>query len=1182
MGFLTMFSWTSMWSLFGLISIVTAIWFAGPAIAIAEYKPLEPILNRVLLIVLVCLIFLGIYLFKLYKTKKMNEHVLEEIKASDIHDQAEMAAKHESGLQQQFDSIDTILQRQQGKEKQNFLQRTFGSKGDYIYDKPWFIVIGAPGVGKTTSILNSGLTFPIGTTDHVSKLAGTRDCDWFLTDEALLLDTAGRFVEQNNDATNSNDWNELLGLLKRCRPKQPINGLVLMLSADDILNNNDEKIQNQIQQIRVRLQEMQASFKTTFPLYIMVNKVDLIAGFNQYFNYLDETERKQTFGVSLDPLSVTSAEKINKLTAEIDQIVSKLQSNLFTSISFNNQHNDPADLAIGFANEFDKFSLTLKSYLKKLLNLSRYDSEINLSGVYFTSAAQSSDDGFVLDEANNATLKHKYSNNISSTLVAGSKSYFIHSIFKELLLNTANIAGIDSAWIKKRRKIYWTVALLLGLLTLAVLLLLWRSFSYNSKYQQAVDTQLAQLEVDAKKVDINNVSSLLSFTNKVYSLPNWNINKELLSKSFFKNMGLSQHQDIEKAALAKHQSLIDESLFPVISNEVYKDLKNNIESKDYNKIYNNLKAYLMLYQAEHYDKKYIYQWAVSNIILKSDHDQNVMKSFEKLLDQKKLSPQQKFDPGLVQQARDLLVYTDIASVIMQDLNTHIKTMDQQSLPAVSYVSMGGPATNNIFRRNSNQTLNEAVNVLYTKYGYQNLFLPFVNKRLNSIYKEEKWVIGDSAQFKSPDDVISDIYRLYSLQYVATWKSYLQDVRMVQPQNLQQAIVMSKQLSEKNSSLAGIIRGISQNTNLLSPKAPATPEANKPEVPADAKQAVQAKATAAVAAEAQKAPTVFITEAKVQGYLENIANNFSQFQGLTLTTAESGSQLDEIIKSINDLYVYLVALELSIQSEDQLMPDTKPLINYKAQVNRLPDPFRPMLDVFVGKITESSQAYKDGQLSAVVKQQDQMVQNSCKNLLANKYPFDRTAKQEISVQELSQVFGKEGLFLSTLSSNVMVSANNQVPFRVLLDQGVLNRSAAYNAAQAVNTQYFGGNSQPKVDIALRIKAMDKDIDNLSIVYDGKKTNYYHGPVNAIIVSWPAKDGAFTIEATAANASPEKLEAKGDWALYRMLDQAQKVIPLPDGKSMLAIFELGNKTVQIEFTALSGQNPFNLAGLKDFKC
>ncbi|QOW47023.1 MULTISPECIES: type VI secretion system membrane subunit TssM [Acinetobacter] len=1178
MGFLTMFSWTSMWSLFGLISIVTTIWFAGPMIAFAEYKPLEPVLNRVLLIILVCLIFLGIYLFKLYKTKKMNEHVLEEIKASDIHDRAESPVKNESGLQEQFNNIDTILQRQQVKQEQNFFQRIFGSKEDYIYDKPWFIVIGAPGVGKTTAILNSGLTFPIGTTDHVSKLAGTRDCDWFLTDEALLLDTAGRFVEQNNDVTNSNDWNELLGLLKRCRPKQPINGLVLMLSADDILNNNDEKIQSQIQQIRVRLQEMQASFNTTFPLYIMVNKVDLISGFNQYFNYLDETERQQTFGVSLDPLSITSAEKINKLTDEIDVIVAKLQNNLFTSISFNNQQNDPADLAIGFPNEFERFTFTLKSYLKKLLNLSRYDSEINLSGVYFTSAVQSADDGFILDAENSAALKHKYSQNINSTLVPNSKSYFIHSIFKELLLNTANIAGIDTSWIKKRRKIYWTVAILLGLLLLALLLLLLRSFAYNHKYQEAVATQLTQLEAESKKVDINNVSSLLGFTNKVYNLPTWNINKELLSKSFFKNMGLSQHKDIEKAALSKHQSLIDESLFPVISNEVYKDLKNNIESKDYNKIYNNLKTYLMLYQVDHYDKKYIHQWVVNNIILKSDHDQNVIKSFEKLLDEKKLTPQQKFDPALVQQARDLLVYTDIASVIMQDLNMHIKTLDQQSLPAVSYVSMGGPSTNNVFRRVSDRTLNDAVNVLYTKYGYENLFVPFVNRRLNNIYKEEKWVIGDTAQFKSADDVISDIYRLYSLQYVAAWKSYLQDVRMVQPQNLQQAIVMSKQLSEKNSSLAGIIRGISQNTNLISPKAVVSSDTEKSENIADAQKAAQAKAVTT----AQKAAPVFITEAKVQGYLENIANNFSQFQSLTLTTAESGSQLDEIIKSINDLYVYLVALELSIQSEDQLMPDTKPLINYKAQVNRLPDPFRPMLDVFVGKITESSQAYKDGQLSAVVKQQDQMVQNSCKNLLANKYPFNRAAKQEISIQELSQVFGKDGLFLSTLSSNVMVSANNQVPFRVLLDQGVINRSATYSAAEAVNTQYFGGNSQPKVDIALRIKAMDKDIDNLSIAYDGKKTNYYHGPVNDIVVSWPAKDGSFTLEATAANASPVKIETKGDWALYRMLDQAQKIIPLPDGKSVLAIYQLGNKTVQIEFSALSGQNPFNLTGLKDFKC
>ena len=69
MGFLTMFSWVSMWSVFGLISIITTIWFAGPLIAIAENKPLESVLARVIAIVVVSLIFLGVYLYKLYKSR---------------------------------------------------------------------------------------------------------------------------------------------------------------------------------------------------------------------------------------------------------------------------------------------------------------------------------------------------------------------------------------------------------------------------------------------------------------------------------------------------------------------------------------------------------------------------------------------------------------------------------------------------------------------------------------------------------------------------------------------------------------------------------------------------------------------------------------------------------------------------------------------------------------------------------------------------------------------------------------------------------------------------------------------------------------------------------------------------------------------------------------------------------
>lgn len=87
-----------------------------------------------------------------------------------------------------------------------------------IYQKPWFL--GGWGVyaGKTSVILNSGLTFPVGTTDDVSRLTGTKDCDWFLSDEALILILQVVLLTKvANRDTDSEDWKELLDLLKRCR-----------------------------------------------------------------------------------------------------------------------------------------------------------------------------------------------------------------------------------------------------------------------------------------------------------------------------------------------------------------------------------------------------------------------------------------------------------------------------------------------------------------------------------------------------------------------------------------------------------------------------------------------------------------------------------------------------------------------------------------------------------------------------------------------------------------------------------------------------------------------------------------------------------------------------------------------------------------------------------------------------
>ena len=79
------------------------------------------------------------------------------------------------------------------------LKKASGDKRDYLYSRPWYVIIGPPGAGKTTALLNSGLRFPFA--DSALKgVGGTRNLDFWFADEAVLVDTAGRYTTQDSDA----------------------------------------------------------------------------------------------------------------------------------------------------------------------------------------------------------------------------------------------------------------------------------------------------------------------------------------------------------------------------------------------------------------------------------------------------------------------------------------------------------------------------------------------------------------------------------------------------------------------------------------------------------------------------------------------------------------------------------------------------------------------------------------------------------------------------------------------------------------------------------------------------------------------------------------------------------------------------------------------------------------------
>ena len=182
----------------GFLAVIALIWYLGPLIAVAGASPLASDFGRITTMV----IFggsIGIYRLIYYiQTLRSNRDMLADL-AGQVGGQAGRPGQDAGGdggqpareqqqkkKEQEAASSEEISTLKQGlDEALSVLKKTkLGGKtgrGQYLYQLPWYIIIGPPGSGKTTALINSGLHFPLGA-GKVRGVGGTRNCDWWFTD----------------------------------------------------------------------------------------------------------------------------------------------------------------------------------------------------------------------------------------------------------------------------------------------------------------------------------------------------------------------------------------------------------------------------------------------------------------------------------------------------------------------------------------------------------------------------------------------------------------------------------------------------------------------------------------------------------------------------------------------------------------------------------------------------------------------------------------------------------------------------------------------------------------------------------------------------------------------------------------------------------------------------------------
>ena len=261
--------------------------------------------------------------------------------------------------------------------------RTAGGRGQTaLSELPWYLVIGLPSSGKTSLLGNAGLNASVVGGGAMNGQSGTQSCDWYFSPEAVMIDTAGRYITDDQSAS---EFSEFLKLLRRQR-RQAINGLVMVVSLPELLGMSPEERGALARQLLERASRYRKALNNLPPIYLFFSKADLLPGFDETFNGLDAEERQQPWGMTFSVDEIRHMGIHSVFPNRFDQLMMGLQGHVQRRAETMGQ--DAENAMLRFPDYMAELRNVLGDFLSPFDATQAEDDVPAVRGVYFTSALQ--------------------------------------------------------------------------------------------------------------------------------------------------------------------------------------------------------------------------------------------------------------------------------------------------------------------------------------------------------------------------------------------------------------------------------------------------------------------------------------------------------------------------------------------------------------------------------------------------------------------------------------------------------------------------------------------------------------------------------------------------------------------------------------------------------------------------
>ena len=1145
----------------GVAAAGVLIWFASPLLAIGGIHPFASEPERWVAIAVLVACALVYALMRALRSARRNRKLIEGLGAGP-QPQAAAGARDLAQIGQRFEEALALLKRTPLGGRRALLGALVGRP--FVYQLPWYVIIGAPGAGKTTALVNSGLEFPLASKlgkTPVRGVGGTRNCDWWFASEAVLIDTAGRFTTQDSDReADRATWFGFLDLLVRYRPRRPINGVLLTLSVTDLLSSNAEERKAHANKLRERVDELHTRLGAGIPIYVMVTKVDLLAGFVEFFADFDKDERAQVWGVTFPYApGMAEADPLARLGGELAALEKRLDECLIDRLQ--TEHDRERRAAIyAFPQQWRVLRETMIEFLQSTFAPARGEQRPLVRGVYFTSATQ---EGTPVDRALGELARAL---GLKSRIVAparpSGKTFFVTRLLRDVVFAEAALAGTNLRLRKGRAILQWSALAATCVVVAGVLVLAWHAYSASRDRVLALGANLAALDSEvasARASAPGDIAALVPALNSLQSLGQAGAptTKPVQAGAPPLNLGFDQGEVLTAAAQDAYQHALKDAFQPRIAARLEERLRAG-RPDNVGLIYEALKAYLMLFGGRNFDATALRGY------LFADWDANLPQSvgpverdalrrhLDQLLAGGEVGAPSRADRKLIDSSRALVAGVPLP----QRVYDRLKSLDPGSdRAAFSIASAAGPNAGQAFVRASGQSLAQGVPALYSSAFLQQSLHSRSQDVLRQFSDESGWVLGAEKAApveKLPVAVQSEVDQLYLADYARVWDDYLRDVRLVKTDSIAKNAQVAQVLGRPDSPLLALFTAVGREVGAL--EQPGSTPGN-------------GAATRAV----EGAPGA----------------STDRFASLGRFVTGQPPPIQEAVALVAKLATHLEAVEDAVKRR-AAPPNSDVTHELAVFATRAPEPVRGMLAqlaatsaglVFVTRRDEIARALASE------------VATPCTSALGARFPLAIGATDEISRQDFTRVFAAGGLldgfFQRQLAPYVDTSAAGWGFYK---PDGTVETSGAllpFQRAQTIREAFFADGRALGTKLDFKVLEMDPGVGSLVLDIDGQILRFTRDSKQPLSVRWPspaATGNSSYVQVrmfTNTPGSSEPTPLEGQWALLRLFSHL-RAEPGAAPDRVIVTFNVVGRKARFEIKSATRANPVRLAALEQFQC